>query len=227
MDRLYLRYARLNYANTTYFRYSFGDLFAIGDYHEMGIALARIAAELILSIIEEGERLLIEFYHQSILDFLNSNNIEYFASVEENQECQKHLGWSGKIKEKFSYVPTHILFSTEDRQVLYQVIIKFWDGHLVFRLSKTKNASLSDEATDIKSEIPEIYFYETGLKSGFIMWESKNHKDLNFITCKDHPDTLKQIIIPIVKKHDLDCDICEEDLSQNEKRILETIKIES
>jgi hypothetical protein len=64
------------------------------------------------------------------------------------------------------------------------------------------------------------------MKSSKATNRSINHQDLTIITCKHHPDALKQIIVPIVKKYDLACDIYEEDLSHNEKRILESIEIE-
>jgi hypothetical protein len=86
MNKLYLRYAKIKSAESIYFRYSFGDLFAIGDYHERGITLAWIATDVILSFVEEGDRLLIGFCYQSILDILRRKNIEYFVFVNENEE---------------------------------------------------------------------------------------------------------------------------------------------
>ncbi len=211
------------HADRTYFRYSLGDFFAIGDCHEMGIDLSWIVTETVLSFVGEGNRLLIEFSHRAIIDFLEKNNIEYFASAEDSPERQKHMNWLGKVKAVFFYVPTYILFSTEDSQVLQEVIAKFWDEHFIFRLSTMKTAPLSEEATGIRTGNIERYLYETGLKSGFIMWESENHKNLNIITGRHHPGALMEIIAPIVKQKNLDCDIYEEDLSPNENRILELI----
>jgi hypothetical protein len=216
--KLLLKYVKFTYNDKTYYRYSLSDLFQIGDYHDAGIELARIISEVIFSFIDKDNRLLIQFYHLAIIDFLKSNSIEYFAV---NEQSAEKKGFLTQLKAFFTYIPTCVICSTDDRQTLYELILSLWDGHFTFHLGDRKKIPLPEELLyDDTSGAIEVFLYRTGLDRGLIMWESKNHDSLMIVTDRHHPETLCQNILSIAHYYGWDCDLHEERLSDTEKKIL-------